>query len=364
MDFKKPLVIAALVLSILGIFAVYSVDPFRGQGLVWSSFYGRQIIWCLVSWVWFLLIIRIDYQTLIKYGWWIYLLVIFSLIAVLIVGEVDETGSRRWIFSRSVQPSELAKIGFIIFLTRYLVQRVEEFDTWALFFKVAALGAIPTLLIFFQPDFGTAIFFVIISFLALVLSNFAVRRLLVILGMGVVASFISWFFLLDYQKERLLSFFAPQRDPLGSGYNVIQSLIAIGAGGLSGKGWLSGSQSQLQFLPARYTDFIFAAWCEQFGFLGGMALLVLFGVLIWSMFNIALECPNLEGKFLTSLLTWIFVFQIGINIGMNMGIMPVTGIPLPFISYGGSSLVVNLTAVGIIYNVAQSKGEEDWEPIL
>ena len=167
-----------------------------------------------------------------------------------------------------------------------------------------------------------------------------------------------WLVLHDYQRKRLLSFFAPQSDPLGTGYNVLQSKITIGAGSFFGKGWLSGTQSQLRFLPAHYTDFIFASWCEQWGFVGGVIILALFFWLIWSILRIGIETPDLEGKILTTLFGSMFVFQVMINVGMNMGVMPVTGIPLPFISYGGSSLFINMIAMGMVWNIAQSGGNE------
>lgn len=347
-----------LSLNVIGLLAVYSTDPLRGEAAFVQTFFGRQLVWCLMGWFIFWGISRIHYHWFIKLGWMLYLIVILSLIAVLLFGSGDDIGARRWLFFRSVQPSEFSKVGMAIFLAAFLSAQPEDCGSWQLLLKASLLSIIPTGLIFLEPDLGTALVIIILWFSALFFCGFHWKKILAVFA-GLVGFIpIFWLFLHDYQKKRLLAFFAPQSDPLGTGYNVLQSQIAIGAGGFFGKGWLSGTQSQLRFLPAHYTDFIFASWCEQWGFVGGVIILALFFWLIWSIFRIGIETPDLEGKILTTLFGSMFVFQVMINVGMNMGVMPITGIPLPFISYGGSSLFINMIAMGMVWNIAQSGGNE------
>ncbi len=356
----KAMVLVLIALSLIGVLAVYSVDPLRGEG--WGeSLFSRQIIWNLIGWVAFLFFSQIDYYQLVKRGWLWYFLMVLSLGAVLIFGEGDETGSRRWLFSQSVQPSEGAKVALALFLAHYFSEQRESFDFWPLLIKSGILSFIPLVLIFEEPDLGSSLVLLVIWLGALFVCGFSAKKWAVIGGIGGGLLPLSWVFLEDYQKDRLLSFIDPGRDPLGSGYHILQSQIAIGAGGFTGQGWLSGTQSQLYFLPARHTDFIFASWCEQLGFLGGMVIIFLLGLLSYLFLVVALRSPNLEGKILASLLGISLIFQWTVNIGINLGVMPVTGIALPFISYGGRSLVVNLASAGLVYNISKSGGKESWK---
>jgi len=357
---SKAIVLILVALSLTGILAVYSVDPLRGEK--WGeSLFSRQIIWNLVGWVAFIFLSQIDYHQWVKRGWLWYFLMILFLGAVLVFGKGDEVGSRRWLFSQSVQPSEGAKILLVLFLTHYFSEQRENFDFWPLLFKSGILSLLPLVLVFEEPDLGSSLVLLVIWLGALLVCGFSARKWAVIGGVGGGLLPLSWFVLEDYQKDRLLSFIDPEKDPLGSGYHILQSKIAIGAGGFTGQGWLSGTQSQLYFLPARHTDFIFASWCEQMGFLGGMLIIVLLGVLSYLFLVVALRSSDLEGKILASLLAISLLFQWAVNIGMNLGIMPVTGIALPFISYGGSSLVANLASAGLVYNVSKSGGKESWK---
>jgi rod shape determining protein RodA len=350
---RNWLVLVAIALTICGLFAVYSVDPLRDEGFSLASFHGRQTLWAAVGWLLFWLIARkVEVSRFFEWKWALYILMILALVAVLLFGEGDEAGVRRWLFSKSVQPSEFAKLAFSFFLAAYLAEREEEFGCWSLFLKTLFLTGIPAFLIYLEPDLGTALVLVIIWFVGLLLSGFSARKILGIVALLVALFSLSWPFLKDYQKARLLVFINPQRDPLGSGYNVIQSLIAIGAGGFLGKGFLAGSQSQLRFLPAAYTDFIFASWCEQFGFVGGFLIIVLLSIMLYLVFSIARSVPELEGKFAVVFLGSILLFQSTVNIAMNLGWAPVTGIPLPFVSYGGSSLMMSLLSIAFIYRIA------------
>ncbi|MCX6091004.1 MAG: rod shape-determining protein RodA [Candidatus Atribacteria bacterium] len=358
MKLVKLFLLILLSLCSVGIMAVYSSDPLRSSGFLGGSFFGRQVIWCLLSWLVFFLVSRIDYHWFLKLEWIIYFFIIVSLAGVLVFGNGDETGAKRWILSRSVQPSEFSKVAFAIFLSALFSRSIDAYGSWKLMIQSFFFTILPVFLIFVEPDLGTSLVILILWFAALYCSGFHWKKFLAVFAFFGVFFPLSWPFLKDYQKNRLLSFLSPQSDPLGTGYNVLQSQIAIGGGGILGKGWLLGTQSQLRFLPARYTDFIFAAWCEQLGFVGGILMVTLFLFLIWVILRIGREAPDLEGKILASLFGIMFIFQTTINIGMNMGVMPVTGIPLPFVSYGGSSLLINMVAMGIVWNIAKAGGSE------
>lgn len=354
----RVLIAVVVALCLVGILAVYSVDPMRGEGWGVRSFFGRQIIWNIAGWSLFLFFAFLDYRFLARGGWLFYLLMCLSLAGVLLFGTGDETGARRWLFSQSVQPAEFAKLFLVLFLGFYMNANKEEFDSYALLLKSGVLSLVPVALVFVEPDLGTSLVLLITWLGALFVCGFGGRKLGVVFGGLAVLGSSGWLFLKEYQKKRIMAFLNPWKDPLGSGYNVLQSQIAIGAGGLTGQGWLSGKQSQLRFLPARHTDFIFASFCEQTGFLGGSLILLLLGVLVWLSVRIARNALDLEGKIFASLIGVVFGFQFFVNTGMNMGIMPVTGIPLPFVSYGGSALLVNLAMVGLLYNIANSRRKE------
>jgi len=362
----KVLIAVVAVLCLVGVLAVYSVDPMREEGWSVRSFSGRQVMWNVIGWSIFLFFAFLDYHFLVRGGWFFYLLMLLSLGGVLLFGTGDETGARRWLFSQSVQPAEFAKIFLVFFLSFYMSENREALDSYALLFKSGLLSLLPVVLVFAEPDLGTSLVLLVLWLGTLFVCGFGGRKLgTVFLGLGLLGS-LGWLFLKDYQKKRIVAFLDPWKDPLGSGYNVLQSQIAIGAGGIAGQGWLSGKQSQLRFLPARHTDFIFASFCEQTGFLGGALILFLLGVFVWLSLRIARDAPDLEGKVLASLVGINFAFQVLVNVGMNMGVMPVTGIPLPFVSYGGSALIVNLVMVGLLYNIANlrkkgvGKGRPGW----
>lgn len=349
------LIILFLFLSIIGWVILYSasIEEYKTSGINYSY---KQFIWLCVAITVFFLFSGIDYRFLMKFCPLFYSLLVFLLVLVLWKGVV-RYGAKRWLYflGISVQPSELAKPLLIMFFSWCLTQKMQNVNNLRSLFYVAILLAIPLLLILKQPDLGTAVVFIPVFGIMLFITGLKWRYLISIVLLGIFLSPCGWFLMKDYQKKRLIAFLNPYSDPLGSGYSVIQSKIAIGAGGVLGKGWLQGTQNRLNFLPERHTDFIFSVLGEEWGFLGACIVVLLYFLIIAIGFDIARKTTDLRGRILVVGLISMFAIQVLINIGMTTGIMPVTGIPLPFMSYGGTSLVVNAIILGMINNVHMSR---------
>ena len=282
----------------------------------------------------------------------LYFLGIGALLLVIFWGTTMR-GTTGWIGLGGfhIQPVELIKLVTVVFLASFLSKKKDRLSVNARIIASVVLVFIPVALILFQPDFGSAAIIMGSWLVMLILSGIEKKKLLY-LSLGVVLFFSAGgFFLKGYQKDRLNNFLDPTRDPRGSGYNVIQSMVAVGSGGLLGKGFGHGSQSQLNFLPEKHTDFIFAVICEEFGFLGAATIHFLFGVIFWRMKEIALASRDNFGYIAVMGIMFMLLIQVFINIGMNIGVSPVAGVPLPFLSYGGSSLVSSLAAVGVVESV-------------
>ncbi|MDD5497823.1 MAG: FtsW/RodA/SpoVE family cell cycle protein, partial [Atribacterota bacterium] len=244
-----------------------------------------------------------------------------------------------------------AKIALIIFLADFLSRQKDKLSNFLYFLLPFLFTGVLMLLITKQPDLGTAIVFLAIVLFMIYVAGIEWKYILMI-SLLLVASFpVLWSFLKDYQRKRIIFFLNPDLDPLGAGYNIIQSKVAIGSGGLLGQGLFSGIQSQLKFLPAQHTDFVFAVIGEELGFLGALLLLSLFILLLWKGIKIAQEAPDLLGTFLATGVVAFMFFHIFINIGMVMGLVPATGLPLPFISYGGTFMITNFIGIGLLLNV-------------
>jgi rod shape determining protein RodA len=330
---------AALFIIGLSLVCLWSLNPGRGiSSLVW-----RQVSWVGVGLIGLLVVASVDYRNLVRTAPVLYVLGLGLLTSVFVLGRTV-SGARRWIHlgPLTVQPSELFKLIFIITLAWALTAgRGERFSRAALIGTFVLLG-VPFLLVVRQPDLGTAL--VLVPVLAATLVGIGIR--MKVLGAltlaGVAAMPLGWLVLKPYQRDRLLVYLDPFRDPLGTAYNVIQAKIAIGSGQLLGKGVGGATQSRLSFLPERHTDFIFAVFAEMWGFLG---CLVLMG------FEIAAGTRETRGRILALGVTTVFAAQILINIGMVTGLLPIVGIPLPLMSYGGSSMVVSLTALGLLLSI-------------
>lgn len=295
----------------------------------------------------------IPIRILLKYSYVIYFSCILLLVAVDIVGHMG-MGAKRWVAIGSVnlQPSELAKIAVILALARYFhycpPQRMN-----ALIYMIppVLLMAIPAVLILRQPNLGTTTILVCTGILVWFAAGLSWRYVIIAIIATLSALPIVWQNLHDYQKQRVLTFLNPEQDPLGTGYNILQSIIAIGSGGMYGKGYLQGSQGQLDFLPEKQTDFIFTMLGEEFGFLGSIIIIALYCGLILSITSIGLRCKHRFGAFICIGLSSMLFLHLFINVGMSMGLLPVVGVPLPLFSYGGTMLITILIGFGLAFNV-------------
>lgn len=294
-----------------------------------------------------------DYHKLYRLVPMLYVVNVILLLIVKFAGT-SALGAQRWIQVGpfTLQPSEFAKIIMIICLARLMSNNHGGYRTWRSLLPVAGLMALPTLLIFIQPDLGTSLVFMSITFGMLYIKDLNMKMVKKAFIAFIAVFPLIWFFVLhEYQKMRILVLFNPSIDPYGSGYHVIQSKISIGSGGFFGQGLFAGTQSQLNFLPENHTDFIFSVIGEELGFIGAVFVLFLYFLLLYRALMISRSSNDSFGSLLACGVFSMWLFQIFINVGMTLGIMPVTGIPLPFMSYGGSALVMNLLCVGLLMNI-------------
>jgi rod shape determining protein RodA len=340
---------ATVLLAGIGLAFVHSAS----EGMA-TDYLPRQAMWMGIGVVLLLVALTVNYHSLIDLAAPIYAAGLFALVVVLVFGA-GPGGTRSWLVIgdfRLGQPAEFAKLGTTLFLARYLSGINRRFLTLRQIAVAALIVAMPMGLIALQPDLGSAAMFVPMATGMVLIAGVRLRLLAaavvatVLLGAGV------WSFgMKSYQRQRVITFLAPESDPLGAGYQVRQSKIAVGSGGLAGKGYMQGTQSQLRFLPARHTDFIFAVLAEEWGFLGAAAVLGLYALYIVSALRIALRARDRGGILLVVGLIAVFAFHVVYNTAMVVGLLPITGIPLPFLSYGGSFTLVNFLATGLILAV-------------
>lgn len=351
-----PLLALTALLFGVGVLNLYSASGFRmGDELSLQPFYNKQLIWGLAGLFCMLAMVFFDYKHLASVAWPLAIFVAVLLILVLVFGKTV-SGARRWlpIGGFAFQPSELAKIAMLLLAAKLLSKRSERLG-WLDLAGILAASVPMALLIIVEPDLGTGLNLLLLVFGLILFRGLAapVFKTLVVACPLLVPC--GWFFLKPYQKSRILTLFDPQRDPLGAGYHIIQSQIAIGSGQMWGKGFLEGTQSQLRYLPEKHTDFAVAVFAEEWGFVGGILLLVLFCLFLLQFYATARNAKDRFGSYLAAGVFFYFFWQILINMGMVLGIMPVVGIPLPFISYGGSATIVNFTLVGIVVNVSMRR---------
>lgn len=316
----------------------------------------RQGVFAAINIAVAIFFMNFDYRNLQPYGRRLYIFNLVMLVAVMLFGHAA-LGAQRWIQIGpiSIQPSEFSKLIMIICLASALEEKIGALNSLQDLLPVALYVGIPFLLVLKQPDLGTSLVFMAIFFGMVLACGIRLRLLFGIFLAAVAAMPVLWQFLKDYQKMRIMVFLDPNVDPLGSGYHIIQSKIAIGSGMLFGKGLFEGTQSQLNFLPENHTDFIFAVVGEEFGFVGAVILLLLYLIVMWRGIQIAKEARDTFGRLLAVGITSMLAFHVLVNVGMTTGIMPVTGIPLPLMSYGISSLTTNIMAIAILMNVHMRK---------
>lgn len=351
------LLFAVVFLCFYGLLVLYSSTRLATMGESDPYFFvKRQSLWMLVGFLFLTIIIFFDYHNLERFSKVIYFGAIVLLIMVIISGRTTY-GARRWLVIGpfDFQPSEFAKIALIAFLADFLAKNKPKLDNFFYYLMPFAYTGLLILLVFMQPDLGTSLVYLAILIIMLFVVGVKIKYLVFTFLAALSSIPVLWIFLKDYQKNRLILFLNPNLDPLGGGYNVIQSRIAIGSGGFLGSGIFSGLQSQLNFLPAQHTDFIFSVIGEELGFAGTILLLGLYAIILWRGIKIALEARDLLGTLLATGAVSFFFFHIVVNIGMAMGMLPATGLPLPFLSYGGSFMISNLIVIGILINVELHK---------
>jgi rod shape determining protein RodA len=350
-DFDWTLLAMVLLLCTVSVFEIYSATLHTK----YSGFHTKQMLWISGGLVAMFLFAKIDYHKLIDFVPWAYGVCLLALLAVLAIGQ-KVLGARRWIRVGPMhfQPSEWVKLVLIIAVARYFANLGGRSLTWKDIFKAFALVGIPLLLVLKQPDLGTSLTYTPILIAGLFLGGVNLRQALILstCGLALVAGvWSSGKLLKPYQKARLTSFINPDNDPRGTGYQLLQSKIAVGSGGVWGKGAEKGTQTQGDFLPIPHADFIFAAFSEEHGFVGALLVLLLYFLILMRLIQNAQTAADLPGSLIIMGIVAVLTFQIAVNVGMVIGFMPVTGIPLPLMSYGGSSVLFTFLALGVAMNV-------------
>lgn len=357
-NFDWGLLWVLLTIIGVGLMSVYSALYLQIQDNPTGNLFVKQLIWLSVGFCVLFATLLMDYHRLRAISWWSYLLLLLLLVLVLIVGR-EVNGAKRWLQlgGFQFQPSEFMKIVIVIQLAAYFgSQDVPAYPGLKKLLPALAMLMAPVLLILAGPDLGTAL--VVLAVGMTVIIFMGVRwRYIVTAALAVIPSLYPiWEYVLKpYQKSRILILFSPELDPLGAGYHIRQSKIAIGSGMAWGKGFLNGTQNKLRFLPEKHTDFIFSVWAEEWGFVGCVFLLLLFGCLVFLALRVARRSKDRFGALLVVGMTALIFWQVLINIGMVIGLLPVVGITLPFVSYGGSSLITLCFAMGIIQNVSMRR---------
>jgi rod shape determining protein RodA len=355
-NFEWPLLTLALLLALIGVVNQISAAP--GDADAVPALAWRQLAWLGVSLVALAVSLLADYRSLERFALPTYLLVLGMLILVLLFAPIIK-GSQRWLVlgPARIQPSELAKLALILIFARLLKRRAARGPMGLYDLALPALLlALPVGLVLRQPDLGTAMLIAVTSASFLLVARVKLFSILCLFTAGLVSLSGAWvFYLHDYQKERVLTFLHPERDPLGSAYHAIQSQIAIGSGGLLGRGFLDGPQSQLDFLPEQQTDFVFSVLGEEWGFVGGGVVLLLYLALLLRGLLIARASKDLFGSYLALGVVALLFWAGAINVGMVLGMLPVVGVPLPLISHGGSSLLTCMLGIGLLMNVSMRR---------
>jgi rod shape determining protein RodA len=340
-----PLLIALIGVSIIGLLVLYSAG---GSDM---DLISRQLLRLGIAFTAMFAVAQVTPRWLQRMTPWIFAIGILLLLAVLIEGEISG-GAQRWLdlYIVRFQPSEMMKLAVPMMVAWYLADSPLPPNRFQLLAS-SVITIVPTLMIVKQPDLGTALLIASAGFFVLFLAGLQWRLLAVLLVIAAAAAPLLWHFMHDYQRQRVITFLNPEIDPLGAGYHTIQAEIAIGSGGLFGKGWLNGTQSQLDFLPERSTDFIFAVLSEEFGFIGITVLFICYTIIVIRGTLIAVQAQDTYTRLLAGSLAMTFFVYVTVNTGMVSGLLPVVGVPLPMISYGGTSIVTLMTGFGILMSI-------------
>jgi rod shape determining protein RodA len=346
-DFDWVLLIFVLLLCALGVMEIRSATAhtkFAGAHL-------KQVYWIAAGVAGMFVVSFLNYQALLDRVHWLYIVAVASLIVVLIFGQ-RYLGARRWVKMPGgihFQPSEWVKLILVLAVAKYFADLHQRELSWPDFFKAGLMVGFPMLLVLGQPDLGTALTYLPIAVMGLFLGGLRWKQAVTVVVLAGLMMPLAWHGLKDYQKARLTSFMEPEADRQGSGYQVNQSLIAVGSGGIWGSS--AGSQTHLAFLPVPQTDFIFAAFAEEHGFVGALGVMLLYFIVLMRLTQNAQTAPDRAGTFVVMGVVAVLSFHVLVNVGMVVGFMPVTGIPLPLMSYGGSSVLFMFLALGIVMNV-------------
>jgi rod shape determining protein RodA len=347
-DLDWPLLIITLSICALGVLQIYSAT----HDTRWRDAWWKQVIWVLIAMGLMWVVTSIDYHTLLGQVPLLYTVSMAALLATLAVGRLV-FGSRRWIhvLGFNFQISEFVKIVIILVVARYLSELKSEEIRARDLLKIGGLVGIPTALVMYEPDLGTGLTYLPILAVGILLAGLRWRYLAAVVLACALALPVGWHFLKDYQRTRLVTFLDPSRDPRGAGYQVIQSKIAVGHGGMWGRGVTHGTQTQLRFLPVPHTDFIFSAFAEEHGFVGVVVVLGLYFLLLMQVVQNAQTAPDRAGMYICMGVATLLLFHLLVNVGMAVGSMPVTGIPLPLMSSGGSNMFSVFMMLGLVNNV-------------
>jgi rod shape determining protein RodA len=347
-DFDWLLLGFVLLICGVGVMEIYSATlhtKFAGAHI-------KQLYWITGGVAGMFLLSLVNYQAMLEKIHWFWIASAASLISVLLFGQ-KYLGARRWIKMPGFhfQPSEWVKLILILAMARYFAEMRQKELSWSDFIKAGLIAGFPMLLVLSQPDLGTSLTYMPIAIMGLFLGGLRLKQALAVLLLAGLMLPVGWHVLKPYQRERLTSFMNPEADKQGSGYQVIQSQIAVGSGGIWGKGTAKGSQTHLAYLPVPQTDFIFAAFSEEHGFVGALGVLLLYFIVLMRLTQNAQTAPDRAGTFVVMGVVAVLSFHILVNVGMVVGFMPVTGIPLPLMSYGGSSVLFMFLALGIVMNI-------------
>jgi len=346
-DFDWLLFTFVLIICALGVTEIRSATAhtkFAGAHI-------KQVYWVIGGVAAMFLMSIINYQAMLEKVHWMYIVAGASLVTVLLFGQ-KYLGARRWVKMPGgghFQPSEWVKLILILAVAKYFADLHQRELSWSDFIKAGAMVGVPMLMVLAQPDLGTALTYIPIAVMGLFLGGLRAKQALAVVVLAGLMMPLAWHVLKPYQRERLTSFMEPEADRQGSGYQVIQSLIAVGSGGIWGS--TAGSQTHLSFLPVPQTDFIFAAFAEEHGFVGALTVMLLYFIVLMRLTQNAQTAPDRAGTFLVMGVVAVLSFHILVNVGMVVGFMPVTGIPLPLMSYGGSSVLFMFLALGMVMNV-------------